>query len=90
MPVYKRELAFDADHPGPNSGDWWHLILDTDAGGLYVEHSWLHASTHTQGEAARGSQRFGINDFLTLASDRPAHAALMNALSEMFREARQS
>ena len=90
MPVYKRELAFDADRPGENSGEWWHLILDTDEGGLYVEHTWHHASTHTQGEAARGSQRFGINDFLTLATDRPARPALIVALSEMFREARQA
>ena len=58
--------------------------------GLYVEHTWHHASTHTQGEAARGSQRFGINDFLTLATDRPARPALIVALSEMFREARQA
>jgi hypothetical protein len=89
MPVFKRELAFDADRPGVNTGDWWHLVLETDEGGLYIEHSWHHASMHTQGEAARGSQRFGINDFLTLATNPPARAALITALSERFREARQ-
>jgi hypothetical protein len=87
MPVFKRELAFDADRPMENAGDWWHLILDTDAPGLYVEHTWIHASPYTSGQAAQGSERFGINDFLTLAVGRPAYPMLMNALKDMFRDA---
>lgn len=90
MPVIKRELAFAADSPTENAGDWWHLVLDTDAPGLYVEHTWSHASPHRDGEAARGAQRFGINDFLTLAEGRPAHPMLMIALREMFRDAAPS
>jgi hypothetical protein len=90
MPVYKRELAFDPDTVGQNAGDWWHLVLDTETGGLYVEHTWRHASIHSEGETANGAQRFGINDFLMLAQDRPARPALMNALTEMFREPKQS
>jgi hypothetical protein len=87
MPVFKRELAFAADRPTENAGDWWHLILDTDAPGLYVEHTWMHTSAHTSGQASRGVQRFGINDFLTLAEGEPAQPMLMSALREMFREA---
>jgi hypothetical protein len=87
MSVFKRELAFAADRPTENAGDWWHLVLDTDAPGLYVEHTWIHASPHADGETTRGTQRFGINDFLTLAEGRPAHPMLMSALREMFRDA---
>jgi hypothetical protein len=87
MPVFKRELAFVADRPLENEGDWWHLVLDTVALGLYVEHTWIHASPHRDGQATRGAQRFGINDFLTLAEGRPAQPMLMSALREMFREA---
>jgi len=88
MPVFKRELAFAADRPLENAGDWWHLVLDTDAPGLYVEHTWIHAIPHLDGQAARGTQRFGINDFLTLAEGRPAQPMLMSALQEMFRESK--
>ncbi|WP_114946766.1 hypothetical protein [Microvirga calopogonii] len=87
MPVFKRELAFVADRPLENAGDWWHLVLDTDAPGLYVEHTWMHASPHTEGQAAYETQRFGINDFLTLAEGQAAQPMLMSALKEMFREA---
>ena len=87
MPVFKRELAFAADRPLENAGDWWHLILDTEAPGLYVEHTWIHANLHAGSETTRGTQRFGINDFLTLAEGRPAQPMLMSALKEMFREA---
>ena len=87
MPVFKRELAFAADRPGETAGDWWHLVLDTDTPGLYVEHTWLHASPHSDGEATRGSQRFGINDFLTLGEGRSAQPMLMSALKGMFRDA---
>ena len=87
MPIFKRELAFAADRPTQNGGEWWHLVLDTDTPGLYVEHTWIHASPHSDGEAARETQRFGINDFLTLAEGQPAQALLMSALREMFRDA---
>jgi hypothetical protein len=87
MPVFKRELAFVADRPLENAGDWWHLVLDTDAPGLYVEHTWMHPSPHAEGQAAHETQRFGINDFLTLAEGRPAQPMLMSALKGMFREA---
>jgi hypothetical protein len=46
MPVFRRELAFAADRPAENAGDWWHLVLDTAAPGLYVEHTWMGASPH--------------------------------------------
>jgi len=39
------------------------------------------------GQVSRGTQRFGINDFLTLAEGRPAQPMLMSALKEMFRDA---
>jgi hypothetical protein len=87
MPAFKRELAFVADRPLENAGGWWHLVLDTDAPGLYVEHTRMHPSPHTEGQAAHETQRFGINDFLTLAEGRPAQPMLMSALKEMFREA---
>jgi hypothetical protein len=87
MPVFKRELAFAADRLTENAGDWWHLVLDTETPGLYVEHTWIHASSHRDGQAAHETQRFGINDFLMLAEGRPAHPILMSALREMFRDA---
>jgi hypothetical protein len=90
MPVFKRELAFSADRPLENAGDWWHLVLDTDAPGLYVEHTWMHAGSHSPGQTSQGTERFGINDFLTLAEGRPAQPMLMNALREMFRDAAPS
>ena len=89
MPVLKRELAFVADRPLENAGDWWHLVLDTDAPGLYVEHSWIHASPHLNSDVGRGTERFGINDFLTLAEGQPAQPMLMIALKEMFRDSNQ-
>ncbi len=90
MPMFKRELAFTADRPMENSGDWWHLVLDTDTPGLYVEHTWLHAGIHSATDIARGMQRFGVNDFLTLAEGQPAQPMLLNALKEMFRESEPS
>ena len=87
MPVFKRELAFAADRPLENAGDWWHLVLDTDTPGLYVEHAWVHAGPSRDGQAARDTQRYGINDFLTLAEGRPAQPVLMSALREIFRSA---
>lgn len=86
MPVFKRELAFIADRPLESAGDWWHLVLDTDAPGLYVEHTWTRASSHSDGQATQGGQRFGINDFLTLAEGRAAQPMLVAALKEMFRD----
>ena len=86
MPIFKRELIFEAERPLAGTGDWWHLVLDTDAPGLYVEHTWKRAKPHSE-SAASGAQRFGINDFLHLAEGRPAQPALIRALSEMFREA---
>ena len=88
MPVLKRDLAFQAAQPGESAGDWWHLILDTDAPGLYVEHSWRRAATHVNGEAQAGTERYGINDFLSLAQDQAAQPALFDALRELFREAK--
>lgn len=90
MPVFKRELAFESERPAENSGDWWHLVLDTAAPGLYVEHSWIRMSPHLNSEVERGSERFGINDFLTLAEGRSAQPMLVNALKEMFRTTHQA
>jgi hypothetical protein len=87
MPVLKRELAFAADRPLENAGDWWHLVLDTDAPGLYVEHTRMGAGPHSEGQAVTETQRFGINDFLMLAEGRPAQPMLLSALREMFRDA---
>jgi hypothetical protein len=87
MPVFRRELGFNIQHPGMNTGDWWHLVFDTEAPAFYVEHTWAHAHPHAGGQRASGTERFGINDFLTLAQDKPAQPVLMAALREMFREA---
>jgi hypothetical protein len=90
MAVFRRELAFAPRGSGVNTGDWWHLILDPDAPGLYVEHTWKHMSSVVDEQTASGSERYGINDFLTLASDQPARSALLVALNEMFRDAGSS
>jgi hypothetical protein len=70
-----------------NTGDWWHLILDTDAPALFVEHKWEHAQLHASYQRASGTERFGINDFLTLAPDQLAQPVLLAAFQEIFREA---
>jgi hypothetical protein len=88
MTLSKRELAFEAEYPGGMSGDWWHLVMDSDCPGIYIEHTWIH--TNAQGSAESGTERFGINDFLTLATDEPARATLLTALSEIFRTPRTS
>ena len=87
MPVFKRELAFVADRPLETAGEWWHLVLDTDTPGLYVEHTWMRASPHSDDLPTHDTQRFGINDFLTLAEGQPAQQVLLSALGEMFRDA---
>ncbi len=87
MPIFKRELAFSIQHPSLNTGDWWHLVLETEAPALDVEHTWEHAHLHSPGQTTSKAERFGINDFLTLAQDQPAQPVLLAALSEMSREA---
>ncbi|ANY80977.1 hypothetical protein BB934_24395 [Microvirga ossetica] len=87
MPVFKREMAFAPDRPAENLGDWWHLVLETEAPSLYVEHTWIDESPDQDGRAAHGTQRFGINDFLTPVEGRPAHPTLRGALREIFRDA---
>ena len=85
MPVFRRELAFSTQHPSTSgAGDWWHLVLDTDAPALYVEHTWEHPKAHSPAQRESGSERFGINDFLSLAQDKPAQPVLVAALTEMF------
>jgi hypothetical protein len=87
MPVFRRELAFRTQDPSSlGTGEWWHLVLDTDAPAFYVEHTWDRPNTHAPKERLTGADRFGINDFLTFAQDQPAHSALLSALREMFRE----
>jgi len=90
MPVYKRELAFRADNPGGHTGEWWHLILDTDAPGLWVEHTRVRPSPLSEGGEHQDEQRFGINDFLALAEGQAAQPMLLRALKEMFKEAEPS
>jgi hypothetical protein len=85
MDVLKRELAFVANQPGNQGGDWWHLILDPSEPGFWVEHTWQRISTVTGKMSDTGLARFGINDFLSLAQGQPAHPALLAALSEIFR-----
>ena len=87
MPVFKRELAFTTDRPSENAGHWWHLVLDTDAPGLYIEHTWIKEGIHVGVQAENNAERFGINDFLTLADGQAAQPMLMAALKEMFRDA---
>jgi hypothetical protein len=86
MPVFRRELAFSTQHLSTSgAGDWWHLVLDTDAPALYVEHTWEHPKAHSPAQRESGSERFGVNDFLSLAQDKPAQPVLLTALMELFR-----
>jgi len=87
MPVYKRELAFRADTPGGGTGEWWHLILNTDAPGLWVEHRRVRPNQLSEGAEHQDEQRFGINDFLALAEGPAAQSMLLGALKEMFKDA---
>jgi hypothetical protein len=86
MPVSKRELAFEAERPGVNAGDWWHLVLDPEVPGIYVEHTWTRTNAVMDRATPGGMERYGINDFLTLAKDGPARSALIAVLGEMFPE----
>jgi len=86
VPVFKRELAFSPVRPLEMTGDWWHLILDTDAPGIYIEHTWRYAAPYSDGQMLNGMERFGINDFLSLTQGQPAQSALLGALREIFRE----
>lgn len=86
MPVFRRELHFSTQHPSRSgTGDWWHLVLNTDDPALYVEHTWEHTNIQSPDQSETGVERFGINDFLTLAQDQPAQPVLLAALREMFR-----
>jgi hypothetical protein len=86
MLLLRRELAFSTAQSKEHTGDWWHLVLDTDAPGMWVEHTWSHSSPHTDGQIVRGEERFGLNDFLTLTKDQAAQPVLLSALKEIFRE----
>jgi 7-keto-8-aminopelargonate synthetase-like enzyme len=88
--VLRRELAFVADQAGIQGGDWWHLILDPSEPGFWVEHTWRRISPVTGETTDTGIARFGINDFLTLAQEQPAHPALLAALGEIFQPTKAS
>jgi hypothetical protein len=86
MPVLKRELAFSAAYPSGTSREWWHLVLDTDGPGLWVESTQQHQITHSDADITESKERFGINDFLSMADGKAAHPMLLAALREMFRD----
>lgn len=86
MPIYKRELAFRAENLGGHTGEWWHLLLDTEAPGLWVEHTRTHQNPHSESTQQQSEQRFGINDFLMLAEGQEARTTLLAALTELFKD----
>jgi len=86
MAVQKRELAFVAERPGVDAGEWWHLVYDPEVPGIYVERTRLHENRVDDTSSPGDADRYGLNDFLTLAGDGPAKSALMTALGDMFRE----
>ena len=63
------------------------LIVADRPCAMRSSHTWEHAHLHSPGQRASGAERFGINDYLTLAQDQPAQPVLLAALAEMFREA---
>jgi len=79
----RRELAFRRGSIGPNDGDRWHLVFDADRPGLWVEHSWEH-SAPVSGHPQKGSDRYGVNDFLAFRDNEAAHRALVDALASLF------
>ena len=86
MSVMSRALAFIAERPGAGGGDWGHLVFDPQVPGIYVEHTWRRANPLAGSETPSGMERYGINDFLTLARTEAARSALMLVLGEMFPE----
>ncbi len=85
MPIFRRELALAS---GPVSGgtrETWHLVLDTDAPGLYIEHKTEQAAAHSAGVALSDKEHYGINDFLMLAQGQPAQPALILAQGDVSR-----
>jgi len=83
MPVHKRELAYRSNGLDARKEDWWHLVLETDPPGLYVEHTWAHA-TLAPDQVDRGAERFGINDFLSMGGEEVARDNLLRTLPLMF------
>jgi hypothetical protein len=53
---------------------------------MWVEYTWSHSSLHSDRQIARGEERFGLNDFLTLTKDQAAQPLLLSVLKEFFRE----
>ncbi len=86
MQLLRRELAFEAEYPGGHGGQHWHLVMDCDAPGLYVEHTWTRVGALRDGGAETTIERYGINDFLSFDTHKPAQAGLLRVLEEMFRE----
>jgi hypothetical protein len=86
MPIFRRELAFRADSPVGHTREWWHLILDTDTPGLWVEHTRIYKNPHSEGAEKQDEQRYGINDFLSLTEGQEAQSMLLAALSELFKD----
>jgi hypothetical protein len=84
MPVLERELAFSAAYPSGTTREWWHLVLDTDAPGLWIEYTRQHQITHSDADVTQSKERFGINDFLSMMEGKQAHPMLLAALREMF------
>jgi hypothetical protein len=83
VPILRRELAFRSRSMAANDGEWWHLVLETEPPGLFVEHTWERQAP-LAAEPERGAERFGINDFLTFRDGEPAHAALLATLGRLF------
>ncbi|HEY8381531.1 MAG TPA: hypothetical protein VIL09_05190 [Microvirga sp.] len=85
MPTLKRELAFLEDKID-RIHQQWHLVMDCDAPGLYVEHVSKREGSVDSHDVRDTIQRYGINDFLSSEAHEPARAALIRALKDAFRD----
>jgi len=86
MALLKRELHRSVKGPVQNDEDWWHLVFDTDAKRLYVEHRWAHVDVRGAGEANSGTEQFDIADYLRQGGQTAGHRELWRLLQSLFEE----
>ena len=84
MALLKRELNRSAKGPVQNDEDWWHLVFDTDAKRLYVEHRWGYVDVRGAGEANSGTEQFEVGDYLKQGGQTAGHRELWRLLQGLF------
>ncbi len=84
MPKLTRQLESHAKGALAEREDWWHLVFDTDANELYVEHSWSHTNAYRVSKGTdEGTERLPVDAYLKGGQNG---AELSRLLRTMFEE----